>query len=105
MILATLCNKPSNYTLHQQKLVDPLLIGSDVVLVSGGVHSLVGHPWLLDGPPPGAGGGQVLEHAGGVVGEGARQVRGHRVAPEEIVVQRRAGVYSLAGVYHQQLVN
>jgi len=44
---------------------------------------------------------QKLEHGGSVFGEHGRQVLGHRVRPEEIVIQSRVRVDSLIRIQSQ----
>ena len=54
--------------------------------------------------PSSPGGGQVLEHALAVSAQHPLQAAGHRVGPEEVVVQSRVRVDPLAGVQGEELV-
>ena len=85
----------------QERSVDNILVSAllNVVPLLGwqrlGLH-------LSD--PSSPGGGEVLEHALAVSAQHPLQAAGHRVGPEEVVVQRRVRVDPLAGVQGEQLV-
>ena len=82
------------------------IISEDSVLVALVVlvPVLLGQRLRLYGPAVAPGGRQVLEHALAVRAQHPLQRAGHRVRPEEVVVQGGVRIDPLAGVQGEELV-